>query len=113
VTNLLANCARHAPGSPVRLNAYAADERVVVEVHDEGPGLPPGREQEVLERGTTAAATGGSGLGLHVSARLLRERAGDLRVLPRQPHERGFTVRMELPSGGHPGGAAAQERAAG
>ena len=113
VTNLLANCARHAPGSPVRLHAYAADERVVVEVRDDGPGLPPGREQEVLERGTTAAATGGSGLGLHVSARLLRERAGDLRVLPRQPHERGFAVRMELPSGGHPGGAAAQERAVG
>ena len=82
-------------------------------MYDEGPGLPPGREQEVLERGTTAAATGGSGLGLHVSARLLREREGDLHVLPRQPHERGFAVRIELPSGGHPGGAAAQEQAAG
>jgi len=113
MANLLVNCARHAPGSPVHLHAYAADERVVVEVRDEGPGLSPGREQDVLERGATAAATGGSGLGLHVSARLLRERAGDLRVLPRQPHERGFAVRIELPSRGHPGGASGQERAAG
>jgi two-component system OmpR family sensor kinase len=96
-TNLLANCARHAPGSPVRMRAFARDDRVVVEVRDQGPGVPSGREQDVVERGTTAAPTGGSGLGLHVSARLLRERNGDLRVLPRQPRERGFVVRLELP----------------
>jgi two-component system, OmpR family, sensor kinase len=114
MANLLANCARHAPGSPVRLHAFETGDRVVVEVRDEGPGLPPGREQEVLERGATAAATGGSGLGLHVSARLLRERAGDLHVLPRQSDERGFAVRIELPSGDRQGsGAAAQEQATG
>jgi signal transduction histidine kinase len=62
--------------------------------------VPPGSEEEVLERGTTAAPTGGSGLGLHVSARLLRERDGNLRVLPRQPQERGFAVRLELPRAG-------------
>lgn len=99
-TNLLANCARHAPGSPVLLRAFPRGDRVVVEVRDDGPGVPPGREEEVLERGTTAAPTGGSGLGLHVSARLLRERDGNLRVLPRQPQERGFAVRLELPRAG-------------
>jgi two-component system OmpR family sensor kinase len=116
LTNLLTNCERHAPGSPVRLRAFETGDRVVVEVRDDGPGLPRGSEQAVLGRGVTAGATGGSGLGLHVSARLVRERGGDLRVLPQHPHERGFAVRLELPRSGKRDrgpGAAALERAAG
>jgi two-component system OmpR family sensor kinase len=97
VTNLLNNCGRHAPGSAVRLRAFETGDRVVVEVRDDGPGVPYGREQQVLERGVTAGATGGSGLGLYLSARLVREQGGDLHVLPRKPQQRGFAVRLELP----------------
>jgi two-component system OmpR family sensor kinase len=97
VTNLLGNCERHAPGSPVRVRAFETGDRVVVEIRDDGPGVPRGQEQAVLERGVRTGATGGSGLGLHVSARLIREWGGDLRVLPPQSHERGFAVRLELP----------------
>ena len=97
VTNLLNNCGRHAPGSAVRLRAFETGDCVVVEVRDDGPGVPYGREQQVLERGVTAGATGGSGLGLYVSARLVREQGGDLHVLPRKPQQRGFAVRLELP----------------
>jgi two-component system, OmpR family, sensor kinase len=98
LTNLLANCERHAPGSPVRIRARRRELDVVVDVRDEGPGIPVGAEKRVLERGVTVGATGGTGLGLHVSARLLNEQGGSLRILPRRPDQHGFSAQLALPT---------------
>ena len=63
MANLLANCARHAAGSAVRVQAARRGARIVVTVRDDGPGIPPGQELAVLERGVrdpqpAAAASG-------------------------------------------------------
>jgi two-component system, OmpR family, sensor kinase len=80
VTNLLANCERHAPGAPVTVHAYRGAEQVVVEVRDEGPGLRTALGHDVLRRGVHDPAAGGSGLGLHISARLIHREGGELDV---------------------------------
>jgi two-component system OmpR family sensor kinase len=80
VTNLLANCERHAPGARVLLRAHRSGDDAVVGVRDEGPGLAPGLEQVVLQRGVHDPATGGAGLGLHISRRLVEREGGTLRV---------------------------------
>ena len=41
VTNLLVNCARHAPGADVTVTARSGNGVVSIEVRDAGPGLPP------------------------------------------------------------------------
>lgn len=91
VTNLLANCARHAPGSPVRIVASVLAENVVIEVRDEGPGPSGGEESR--------SDTAGDGIGLQVSRRLLREEGGDLRVHRPDPRRPGFTVSIQLVAG--------------
>ena len=53
LANLLANCARHAPGAQVRVRAAARGPRVRIEVIDDGPGLPAGLDRP-------AAATRGA-----------------------------------------------------
>jgi two-component system OmpR family sensor kinase len=97
LVNLLGNCERHAPGSPVRISARRCETSVVVEVRDEGPGIPGGAERTVLQRGVSVGDTGGSGLGLAVIARVVDEQGGGLRVLAREPDRPGFAVRVELP----------------
>jgi two-component system OmpR family sensor kinase len=97
VTNLLENCARHAPGSPVSVSAGACGLKVIIEVSDSGPGIAPGQERLVLERGARHPVSGGSGLGLHVSQQLLAGEGGSLRVLPLDPAHPGCTVVVELP----------------
>ncbi|ODU26021.1 MAG: hypothetical protein ABT15_09325 [Pseudonocardia sp. SCN 73-27] len=82
VSNLLANCDRHAPGAPVTLTARADGHAVVVDVRDHGPGLPPGDPESLFERGTRDADSGGSGLGLHISRRLAEHDGGSLVLLP-------------------------------
>lgn len=89
VTNLLANCDRHAPGAPITITARRGDpepadgtsaDGVVVEIRDEGPGLLPGTEDAVLDRGVRDERAGGSGLGLHISRRLVEREGGALGV---------------------------------
>jgi two-component system OmpR family sensor kinase len=80
VTNLLANCDRHAPGAPIVLRARARAGQVVVEVRDRGPGLSADVAGSVLDRGVRDRAGGGSGIGLHVSARALARTGGSLSI---------------------------------
>jgi two-component system OmpR family sensor kinase len=97
VTNLLANCDRHAPGAPITITARRRGEMVAVEVRDTGPGLPPGREDAVLERGVRDEAAGGTGLGLHISRQLVAREGGDLRLCTADA-PRGCLATLTLPA---------------
>ena len=97
VTNLLANCERHAPGSPVGIRAFAEGGQVVVEVRDQGPGLPAGSEERVFVRGVRDEAAGGSGLGLQISRELAEGQGGDL-GLRSAVDPGGCIARLTLPA---------------
>lgn len=98
VTNLLVNCARHAPGAPVVVRGRPGrDGTVVIEVRDRGPGLPAGREDAVFERGVRDVTAGGSGLGLHISKKMAEENGGSLQL--RTVHDPvGCLAVLTLPS---------------
>jgi two-component system OmpR family sensor kinase len=87
LTNLLTNCARHAPGAPVRIVGRSSGGRTVIQVRDED--LP---QQHRSDR----PATGGEGIGLHLCRRLLSAEGGTLKVHPPDPDHPGWTVSVEL-----------------
>jgi two-component system, OmpR family, sensor kinase len=96
VTNLLANCARHAPGAEIHVSARSTDGACVIEVTDGGPGL-------LALQGETA--TTGSGLGLELSSQLVGDFGGTLQLLPATRFPSGTTARLCLPlvvDAGHP-----------
>ena len=101
VTNLLANCERHAPEAPVTVRGYRAGDRVVVEVRDAGPGLRAALGHDVLQRGVHDPAAGGSGLGLHISAQLLAREGGEL-DLRTVTDPRGCLATVSLPAADPP-----------
>jgi two-component system OmpR family sensor kinase len=88
MTNLLVNCARHAPGAPVRVVACRRGEEIVVQVRNEQGG---GRPAPLGKAGTA-----GSGMGLEISRRLLVDEGGELRVHPIDPKWPGWTVSVSL-----------------
>ncbi|MDR7301153.1 sensor histidine kinase [Haloactinomyces albus] len=98
LTNLLANCERHAPGAQVRIHAAEVGRTLRIEVSDDGPGLAPGTEELVVQRQFGDQRNGGSGLGLHVCADLLREEGGSLTMLPSTRGRPGCTVVVEVPA---------------
>lgn len=103
VGNLLDNAYRHAPGSPVVIDATVRDGTVLVEVRDEGPGIPADQVDAVFDSGVSlGGSTLGQGLGLP-SARALAEGQGGALRLDTAPG-RGCRFVLELPAASRPGG---------
>lgn len=81
LTNLLLNAiAFSPPGAEVRLSALAApDDRVLLRVEDQGPGIPAEMRDRLFAGGVTSRR-GGAGIGLRHSAALAQRAGGDLRL---------------------------------
>ena len=65
----------------MRLEASHEATVVVLHVVDQGPGIPAGERQRVIQRfqrGSTATGTRGSGLGLALVDQLMRLMGGEL-----------------------------------
>lgn len=98
VTNLLANCERHAPGAKVLVSARANGRNVQVEVRDDGPGLAPEVRGKVFRRGVHDRSRGGSGLGLHLSQQLVGASGGSLSLRPAD-NGHGTVAALAVPAG--------------
>lgn len=105
--NLIANAAqalasgeRRPDGEAViRLSLALEKDRVLVEVADSGPGLPPGLERRVFDPFfTTKGPSGGMGLGLSIVHAFLRSWEGDIQATPRHPELGGaaFSVTLKI-----------------
>ncbi len=92
--NLVRNACRHNRRRPVRLALRARGQ--VVEVEDNGVGVPPEDVPRLFEehaRGRGAVGQG-TGLGLALVARIARLHGGEVRLVRTSPE--GSTFRLEL-----------------
>ncbi|OIV36009.1 two-component sensor histidine kinase [Mangrovactinospora gilvigrisea] len=104
VANLLDNACRHSPsGGLVAVSARAGRNTgsLVLEVHDEGPGIPEDERTRVFERFAraeprpgAASARGGTGLGLAIARWAVSLHGGRIEVAE---SDRGCRMRVELP----------------
>ena len=104
-TNLLDNAADAvAGGGSVGVRAFREGEAVVVEVTDDGPGIPPEIRGRVFEPFFTTKEVGsGAGLGLDVARRVVVGRGGEIAV-ESGPEGTRFVVRLPLDVGTRNGG---------
>ncbi|KAA3625732.1 MAG: HAMP domain-containing protein [Proteobacteria bacterium] len=96
--NLLVNAARH--GDHVTLRARIDGGSVVVEVIDDGPGIPEGELERVFEpfyRLDKARGDGGAGLGLSIARAVAESHGGTLTLANRGGG--GICARFEWPGG--------------
>ena len=97
-TNLLDNAADAvAGGGSVGVRAFREGDAVVVEVWDDGPGIPPEIRGRVFEPFfTTKDVVSGAGLGLDVARRVVVGRGGSITV---ESGPKGTRFRVRLPLG--------------
>ncbi|KAI5913095.1 DUF4118 domain-containing protein [Azoarcus sp. PA01] len=102
--NLLENAAKYTPaGGCIEIRARALDEAIEIVVADDGPGLPPGRAQELFakfSRGQTESARPGIGLGLAIVEAIVHAHGGTVRAENAAAGGARFVV--ELPRGEPP-----------
>jgi signal transduction histidine kinase len=96
LTNLLQNAAEAAgPGGTVVVVTRGEDERVVIEVHDSGPGLSEEVAATLFEP-TISFKKHGMGLGLSIVKKNALLSGGDVTVIPGELG--GAAFRVWLPS---------------
>jgi two-component system, OmpR family, sensor histidine kinase KdpD len=81
LANLIDNALRYAPNSIVRVNAGQVGDRVLINVIDEGPGIPHGTEDQLFEafqRLGDHDNTTGVGLGMSVAHGFVEAMGGSI-----------------------------------
>lgn len=93
-SNLIQNAiAATPPGRHVFVTLKAAAEAVVLEVADEGAGIPEAQRAHLFQPGRSGRA-GGSGLGLAISQLLARQIGAELSLVESGPAGTTFRVRL-------------------
>jgi signal transduction histidine kinase len=96
-TNLIDNAidAVHGDGN-VKIRTAREDDRVLVEISDDGPGIPEGIRDRIFEPFFTTKDVGkGTGLGLDISYRVVEKLGGDIRFSS-EPGDTRFQVRLPI-----------------
>jgi K+-sensing histidine kinase KdpD len=100
VINLVENAMKHAAGSSIDVVASIAEERVIIDIVDHGPGIPPSERPTIFDQFTqlepsSTRSQGGTGLGLNIVRGLAQAMEGDVTI-----HDTpggGATFRVDLP----------------
>ena len=82
----------------VRLTSETTAGHVVIQIADDGPGIPPRLSERLFEPFVSGKASDGTGLGLTISRELAANHAGDLRLVQTGPD--GTTFELRLPHRG-------------
>lgn len=103
LNNLLDNCERHAV-SAIRVTVYRERGNAVLEVLDDGPGIPPELREVVFQRFARLDAArskdeGGTGLGLSIARQIAQTHDGTL-TIEDSPIGARFVLRLPLAAPG-------------
>lgn len=102
VGNLFSNIEKYAAeGCFVQMAVVDETKRVVVSVGDQGPGIPPGKQEFIFEpferlRSDLREGVSGTGIGLTISRELARLHGGDLIVDPGYTQGARFILTLPL-----------------
>jgi signal transduction histidine kinase len=91
LSNVLANAVKFSPeGSTVTLSAREEPEQIVIEIADEGIGIPAEDQAHLFDdffRARNAEGINGAGLGLSIARKIVEAHAG--RISIRSPYQQG------------------------
>jgi two-component system sensor histidine kinase GlrK len=100
--NLVSNAAKFAPeGSTVVIEARALGDQLLLEVADDGPGIPPADRERVFDpfyrgRNTSGGRLPSSGIGLSIVRDYAQAHGGSVEVVDGPAHA-GARLRVTLP----------------
>ena len=113
VGELITNAIKYAPGAAITVDTRPLGGSVVVEVSDDGPGLPPEELAAAATRfwrSPRHADIRGTGLGMTIVDRLAGANGGRLTLRGRDPH--GLLALLEFPAGSATGASSTAAAAA-
>lgn len=104
IINFLTNAIKYSPGTTeIEINASLEGDRVYLGVKDYGIGIEPAQQQSVFDKfyrvEETAIHFQGLGIGLYISAEIIRRHNGEVGVKSKLGHGSEFYFLLPLDSG--------------
>lgn len=101
LVNVIENAARFSPsGGEIRISAGNENGELLIEISDQGPGIPPEQRRQVFDMFFTGGegdrGRHGSGLGLAICHGMVGAHGGRIEALP-GPRDQGATIAIHLP----------------
>lgn len=81
----------------VRLTAVIEGDQAIIQIGDDGPGIPPRLSGKLFEPFVSGKTSDGTGLGLTISRELAAAHGGDLRLVETGPSGTIFELRLPEP----------------
>lgn len=103
IANILLNASMYSPsGTEIKVSQKKLGQKFVVEIEDEGPGIPEDSIPKIFEKfyRVPGSPTGGTGLGLSIAKSIVELHHGTISVKNVIPH--GSRFRIELPLDNQP-----------
>jgi two-component system sensor histidine kinase KdpD len=84
LTNLVENAAKYSPeGKEIKISAFKQDDQIVIQVKDEGLGIPTDDVQHIFDkfyRGSQSQYSEGTGMGLAIAKGIIESHGGKIWV---------------------------------
>ena len=110
ITHLLDNALKYSPSSsPIAIDAYSSEDRVIIRIADQGPGISEEEQPRIFEkfyRGKGERNIKGSGMGLSIAREIMSAHGEEIWVTSKLG--KGSEFDFSLPIAGE--GATANER---
>ena len=100
IINLLDNAVKYAPsGSTIRIDTAEQEQKVIVRIADEGPGIPDDQKKRIFDLfyssgNPTGDSRRGLGIGLSLCQSILRAHGGTISVSDHEPNGAVFTFSL-------------------
>ena len=83
------------------IRSYYASHEVQVKIQDDGPGIDPGLSEKIFDKffradNSLTTSKPGSGLGLSITRRMLRDLGGDIVMDTGVARGAGFIIRIPM-----------------
>ena len=101
ISNLVGNAVRHtAPGGRIHISVVRREDHVAVSVSDTGHGIPPEYLPSIFDKFVRVpdAPSGGAGLGLAISKRIVESHGGQILVQSTLGRGTTFTFTLQVTS---------------
>jgi len=103
-TNLIENAINYGPvgQTVVEASVEAREKSIVIDICDNGPGIPPEEQKHIFERfyrvdKHRSRDAGGSGLGLSIVKHIIVTHGGSIRIRESGPQGTCFSIQVPIP----------------
>ncbi|OUJ18397.1 Signal transduction histidine kinase containing REC and PAS domain [Methanonatronarchaeum thermophilum] len=97
INNIITNAIKHAECSQIQIKTQETPNNIKITIEDDGKGIPEQRKQKIFKKGYKAGKNKGTGLGLHITKKIIKGYNGQIKVKNSPTGGAKFDIYLQKP----------------